>query len=50
MVEFLPMQLEDVKQTFADIEKSIKMLNYHPTTNIDLGIKKLISWFKKYKN
>ena len=47
-IELLPMQLGDVKQTFADIEKSIKMLNYKPITNVNTGIKKFISWYKEY--
>ena len=47
-IEFLPMQAGDVHQTYADIDKSIRMLNYKPSTNIDSGIKKFINWFKDY--
>ena len=49
-IKFLPMQPGDVVQTYADIEKSKKMLNYQPSINVDLGIKKLIDWYKEYKN
>ena len=49
-VDFQPMQSGDVPESFADIEKSVKMLDYKPTTNVDVGIKKLILWYKKYVN
>ncbi|MBS83161.1 MAG: protein CapI [Gammaproteobacteria bacterium] len=48
-INFLPMQKGDVKETFADINKSIKMLNYKPTTNIDKGINQFINWYLNYK-
>ena len=47
-INFLPMQLGDVPESFADIEKSIKMLDYKPTTNVNVGIKKLIDWYLQY--
>ncbi len=47
-IELLPMQLGDVKESFADIEKSKKMLNYEPSTNIEVGVRKLISWYLDY--
>ena len=46
--KFMPMQLGDVKKTFADIEKSIKKLNFYPKTSIAFGIPKFINWFKEY--
>ena len=33
-----------------DIDYSIKMLDYHPSINIDKGIKFFIDWFKEYYN
>ena len=38
----------DVPKIFADIDKSIERLNYKPTTNVDVGIEKLISWYKGF--
>ena len=29
----------------ADVDKSIKMLNYSPCTNIDIGIPRFIDWY-----
>ena len=47
-IDFLPIQPGDVEQTFADIEKSEKMLGYKPKYNIDIGIDKFIDWYKQY--
>jgi len=47
IINYLPMQPGDVKETYANIDKSFKMLNYKPKTNIKDGIKNFISWFKK---
>ena len=49
-INFLPMQPGDVPESFAEIDKSIEMLNYKPTTNIDEGVKLLISWYLEYYN
>lgn len=48
--EMLPMQAGDVPETFADVEKARKKLNYEPTTPISIGIPKFISWFNEHKN
>ena len=45
-----PMQPGDVKQTFADIEKSKDMLNYNPKTDIEVGIHSFIDWYLDYVN
>jgi len=47
-IDFQPMQPGDVPESFADIDKSTKMLNYRPTTNIDEGIPHFIDWYKYY--
>ena len=41
-----PLQPGDVPQTFADISKARRLLNYHPQTQIETGIKRFIEWFK----
>ena len=38
----------DTIKTHADITKLKNHFNYHPATNIELGIKKFIDWYKKY--
>lgn len=48
IINFLPMQPGDVKESFADIDKSTEMLGYQPTTNVDIGIKKFMEWYTDY--
>ena len=46
---YKPMQPGDVPATMADIEK-IKALGFEPRTNIDLGIRRFVDWFRSYYN
>ena len=46
-IDFQPMQPGDVPESFADIDKSVEMLGYSPTTDIAEGIPKFIDWYKK---
>ena len=48
-IDFQSMQPGDVKESFADIDKSTELLGYKPTTNVKVGIRKFIDWFKEYK-
>ena len=41
-----PMQPGDVPQTFADITKARRLLNYNPQTQIEEGIKRFVQWFR----
>ncbi len=45
IIEIKPLQPGDVLQTFADISKARKLLNYNPQTKIEDGIKKFVVWF-----
>ena len=47
-INFLPLQLGDVKKTFANIKKSQEYLDYQPRTNIKIGIRELVKWYKNY--
>ena len=49
-IKFLPMQQGDAPESWADIKKSIDMLDFNPTTNIDIGVKKFIEWYFSYTN
>ena len=42
----LPMQPGDVERTFADVSKARQLLNYNPTTPVEVGIPRFIEWFK----
>jgi len=48
IIKFLPMQPGDVAESFADVERSIELLGFLATTDIDVGIRKFINWYKKY--
>ena len=49
LVEFRPMQLGDIKETFADITAIRRDLGYEPKTSIDIGIPRFVDWFNKYE-
>lgn len=41
-----PMQAGDVLQTYADISKARRLLNYNPQTNFEEGVRRFVEWFK----
>jgi len=43
-----PMQMGDVKESFADIDAIRNDLGFEPTTPIDVGVPKFVEWFKSY--
>jgi len=48
-IDWQPLQPGDVPQTFADISKARRLLNYSPQTQIEMGIKQFIEWFKSQR-
>lgn len=46
--DFIPMQLGDVKETFADTNKIEKFLGFKPNTDLNNGIKLFIKWYKSF--
>lgn len=49
LIDFQPMQKGEVLTTFADIDKSSKMLGFTPKTSLEAGIEKFIEWFATYE-
>jgi UDP-glucuronate 4-epimerase len=47
--ELLPIQPGDVPATFADIDRARTKLRFQPTTSIESGISRFITWYKKYQ-
>lgn len=45
-LNFQPMQDGDVDITFSSIEKAKKLLDYNPSTSMDEGLEKFITWYK----
>ncbi len=46
VIDRQPMQPGDVPQTFADITKARRLLNYNPQTQIEDGIRRFVEWFR----
>jgi UDP-glucuronate 4-epimerase len=46
--KFLPMQPGDVPETYADIEKTKRLLGFNPKTSIRSGIRRFLSWYRRY--
>jgi len=46
--KYLPMQLGDVKTTFADINTSKEELDFNPSIKMKKGLENFIKWFKDY--
>ena len=42
------MQPGEVTETYADIEKSTRLLNFRPTVQLEEGILHFIDWFKSF--
>ena len=49
-INFLPMQDGDVIQTYADLSKISKYVNFKPKTDIETGISIFCDWYKNYHN
>jgi len=45
---YLPMQMGDVKSTWADTSKISKVIGYEPDTNIEIGVKSFTDWISSY--
>jgi len=45
---FLPLQLGDVPETFADIDDLVSDVGYRPATPIDVGVRRFVDWFCEY--
>lgn len=47
-INFLPMQLGDVKATYADIDGLARAVGFKPSTPIEEGVKRFVEWYKGY--
>ena len=48
--KYLPFQMGDVEETFSDVSHLKKDFGYKPCVDLEEGLDKFISWFKKYYN
>jgi UDP-glucuronate 4-epimerase len=47
-MEFLPLQAGDVPDTFANVDDLVEQFGYRPSTSIEEGIGRFISWYRDY--
>ena len=45
--EYLPPQPGDVDRTYADVTKAVKELGYNPSTAIEAGLEKFVTWLQQ---
>lgn len=50
IIEYKPFNKTDMKQTYADISKAKKLLDWEPSVDIDEGLKKTVEWYLENKN
>ena len=46
--EFLPLQAGDVPETYANVDDLVEQFNYKPTTSVEEGINRFVSWYRDY--
>jgi UDP-glucuronate 4-epimerase len=46
--EFLPMQMGDMRATFADISQLQAAVGFKPSTEVTPGVKKFVEWYRDY--
>lgn len=44
--EYLPPQPGDVERTYADVTRAVKELGYNPSTSIEDGLAKFVTWLR----
>ncbi len=44
----LPLQLGDVKDTWADVETLVREVGYRPSTDLETGVKHFVEWYLAY--
>ena len=49
-LELLPMQPGDVRETYADISAIERDLGFRPSTSIEEGIPRFVSWYREYRS
>jgi UDP-glucuronate 4-epimerase len=47
-IQHFPMQLGDVKETYADITDLYQEIGFQPNTSIEVGISHFVNWYKEY--
>jgi len=46
--EFLPLQAGDVPATYANVDDLVEQFDYKPSTSVEDGISRFVSWYRDY--
>lgn len=46
--KFLPLQPGDIPNTFADVSKLLRDVDYQPKTSVEIGVSKFVEWYRAY--
>jgi UDP-glucuronate 4-epimerase len=47
-INFMPMQVGDVEKTEANTELLLSLTGYRPHTEIEVGVRKFVEWYRSY--
>jgi UDP-glucuronate 4-epimerase len=47
-MEMLPLQAGDVPDTYADVDDLVQQFGYKPATQVNVGIKQFVAWYREY--
>jgi UDP-glucuronate 4-epimerase len=47
---YLPMQAGDVYQTYADVVSLQQVINFKPSTVLNIGLQKFVTWYQEARN
>ena len=47
-INYLPIQMGDVPETYADASSLVKAIDYQPETTVKEGIHEFVKWYKSY--
>jgi UDP-glucuronate 4-epimerase len=47
-MELLPLQAGDVPDTFADVDDLVEQFGYRPSTTVEEGIARFVTWYREY--
>ncbi len=47
---YMPMQLGDMKQTYADIEEFSRVTSHRPKVDVENGVFQFVKWYRDYYN
>ena len=44
-----PMEIGDVPETYADVDALMEAVDFKPSTQLEVGVGRFISWFRQWR-